>query len=103
MQVSDIGLALGRKSTSGLGRAVEVLDNLSSSMTSLSPGGDFVSATTTKGNKISIIDRIMFVTYHVQNYRGHVGGPNLTDSLSERLDFKNVSHEAFKDVKKNST
>ena len=49
------------------------------------------------------MDRIMIVAYHVQNYRGHVGGPNLTDSLSERLDFKNVSHEAFKDVKKNST
>ena len=45
----------------------------------------------------------MMVAYHLQNYRGHVGGANLTDSLSERLDFKNVSHEAFKDVKKNST
>jgi hypothetical protein len=42
-----------------------------------------------KGNKILIIDRIMMVAYHLQNYRGHVGGANLTDSLSERLDFNN--------------
>uniref|UniRef100_A0A0A9DRQ5 DUF668 domain-containing protein n=1 Tax=Arundo donax TaxID=35708 RepID=A0A0A9DRQ5_ARUDO len=54
-KVSDIGLALGRKSTSGLGKAVEVLDNLSSSMSILSPGGGFVSGATTKGNKISIL------------------------------------------------
>ena len=75
MQVSDIGLALGRKSTSGLGKAVEVLDNLSSSMTSLTPGGDFRSAPTTKGNKISIL------AFEVANII--VKGMSLMQSLSK--------------------
>ena len=44
---------------------------------------------TRKKWKIEKGNKIMFVTYHVQNYRGHVGGANLTDSLSERLDFNN--------------
>ncbi|KAL6634187.1 hypothetical protein ACP70R_026858 [Stipagrostis hirtigluma subsp. patula] len=54
-KVSDIGLAFGRKSTSGIGKAVEVLDNLSSSMSSLSPGGGFASGATAKGGKIEIL------------------------------------------------
>uniref|UniRef100_A0A0D3EWV1 DUF668 domain-containing protein n=1 Tax=Oryza barthii TaxID=65489 RepID=A0A0D3EWV1_9ORYZ len=52
MEVSSI---LGRASTVGLGKAVEVLDTLGSSMTNLNINSGFGSGTTTKGNKISIL------------------------------------------------
>ncbi|RLN22815.1 uncharacterized protein C2845_PM07G30150 [Panicum miliaceum] len=52
--VSEVSSILGRASTAGLGKAVDVLDTLGSSMTNLNISG-FGSGTTTKGNKISIL------------------------------------------------
>ncbi|XP_066307593.1 protein PSK SIMULATOR 1-like isoform X1 [Miscanthus floridulus] len=53
-KVSEVSSILGRASTAGLGKAVEVLDTLGSSMTNLNISS-FGSGTTTKGNKISIL------------------------------------------------
>jgi hypothetical protein len=53
-QVLEVGSILGRASTAGLGKAVDVLDTLGSSMTNLNTSG-FGSSNTTKGNKISIL------------------------------------------------
>ncbi|PAN27331.2 hypothetical protein PAHAL_5G073400 [Panicum hallii] len=53
-KVSEVSSILGRASTAGLGKAVDVLDTLGSSMTNLNISG-FGSGTTTKGNKISIL------------------------------------------------
>lgn len=50
-KVSDRASVFGRASTS----AVQVLDTLSSGMSSLSPGGGFVSGPATKGNRVSIL------------------------------------------------
>jgi hypothetical protein len=72
-QVLDISLAFGRKSTSGLRKAVEVLDNLGSSMSSLSPGGGFLSGE--KGNIILIL------AFEVANTI--VKGMSLVQSLSK--------------------
>jgi len=52
--VSEVSSILGRAGTAGLGKAVDVLDTLGSSMTNLNISG-FGSGTTTKGNKISIL------------------------------------------------
>nr|ACG45559.1 hypothetical protein [Zea mays] len=53
-KVSEVSSILGRASTTGLGKAVEVLDTLGSSMTNLNISS-FGSGTATKGNKISIL------------------------------------------------
>ncbi|KAG2593297.1 protein PSK SIMULATOR 1-like [Panicum virgatum] len=53
-KVSEVSSILGRAGTAGLGKAVDVLDTLGSSMTNLNISG-FGSGTTTKGNKISIL------------------------------------------------
>ncbi|XBI30461.1 hypothetical protein VPH35_054195 [Triticum aestivum] len=54
-QVSEVSSILGRAGTVGLGKAVDVLDTLGSSMTNLNPSSGFGSGATTKGNKISIL------------------------------------------------
>ncbi|KAF8772067.1 hypothetical protein HU200_006059 [Digitaria exilis] len=54
-KVSEPGTFLGRASIASLEKAVEVLDTLGSSMTSLNHGSGFLSGGTNRGNKVCIL------------------------------------------------
>ncbi|KAG6789800.1 hypothetical protein POTOM_005924 [Populus tomentosa] len=74
-KVSEVSSRISRAGTLGLGKALEVLDTLGSSMTNLNPN-IFASSVATKGNELGIL------AFEVANTV--VKGSSLVQSLSKR-------------------
>ncbi|KAJ1405009.1 hypothetical protein SESBI_26150 [Sesbania bispinosa] len=85
-QVSEVSLRLGRAGTYGIGKAVDVLDTLGSSMTNFNAGSGFASGAATKGNEVGIL------AFEVANTI--VKGFSLMESLSTKS-IKHLKEEVL--------
>ncbi|KAJ1387778.1 hypothetical protein SESBI_39677 [Sesbania bispinosa] len=85
-KVSEVSSRLGRAGTYGIGKAVDVLDTLGSSMTNFNAGSGFVSGAATKGNEVGIL------AFEVANTI--VKGFSLMESLSTKS-IKHLKEEVL--------